>query len=87
MKQFKYILTVHNKYELCIFDERYFIVGVYDTFDEALCKMKEEMKSYYNDKDKIREVTYNDEFENGYRVLYDIYYDDELFFSILEIKI
>jgi hypothetical protein len=50
--------------------------------------MKEEIKETFgDDMNKITEKTYDGEFMNGYRNLYDIRYDDMLLYSIFEIKV
>jgi hypothetical protein len=87
MKIFRYILIAYNTNELCSYDLSYYIVGVYKTFDEALGKMKKELKEIYDDVENIKEKTWDSSFMGGYRILYDFYYKDKLLYSILEIKV
>jgi hypothetical protein len=63
-------------------------MGVYKTFDDALHKIKEEIKGTFDDDESmITEKTYDGKFMNGYRNLYDFRYDGVLLYSIFEIKV
>jgi len=87
MKMFRYILVIYNTNELCINDSSYYIVGVYKTFDDALAKMKSELKEICDDTKYIKEKTYDYNFIEGHRTVYDFYYKYDLLYSILEIEV
>lgn len=87
MDQFRYVLIRYNADEPCRYDGSYYIEGVYKNYSEALNKIKSEIKKLYDDLKNIDEKTYDGEFMNGFRNLYDLSYKETLLYSILEIKV